>query len=53
MLGTEKSRGYGLEMICADLLAGANLDTIGFYLSTAGQQRRPSIFMASHEIIIL
>ena len=27
MLGTDKSRGYMLEMICADFLAGANLDT--------------------------
>jgi hypothetical protein len=26
MLGTDKSRGYRLEMICADFLAGANLD---------------------------
>jgi hypothetical protein len=26
MLGSEKSRGYCLEMICADFLAGANLD---------------------------
>jgi hypothetical protein len=26
MLGTEKSRGYCLEMICADFLAGANLE---------------------------
>jgi hypothetical protein len=25
MLGTDKSRGYRLEMICADFLAGANL----------------------------
>jgi hypothetical protein len=25
-LGTDKSRGYCLEMICADFLAGANLD---------------------------
>lgn len=25
MLGSEKSRGYCLEMICADFLAGANL----------------------------
>ncbi len=24
MLGTDKSRGYSLEMICADFLAGAN-----------------------------
>jgi hypothetical protein len=26
MLGTDKSRGYRLEMICADFLAGANLE---------------------------
>jgi len=26
MLGTDKSRGYCLEVICADFLAGANLD---------------------------
>jgi hypothetical protein len=26
MLGTDKSRGYCLEMICADFLAGAALD---------------------------
>jgi hypothetical protein len=26
MLGTEKSRGYCLEMMCADFIAGANLD---------------------------
>jgi hypothetical protein len=25
MLGTDRSRGYYLEMICADFLAGANL----------------------------
>jgi hypothetical protein len=27
MLGDDKSRGYCLEMICADFLAGANLDS--------------------------
>jgi hypothetical protein len=27
MVGTDKSPGYALEMICADFLAGANLDT--------------------------
>ena len=26
MLGADKSRGYCLEMICADFLAGANLE---------------------------
>ncbi len=28
MLGTDKSRGYCLEMICADFLAGAHLDKV-------------------------
>jgi hypothetical protein len=28
MLGTDKSRGYCLEMICADFLAGAHLDNV-------------------------
>src|SRR5205807_893499 len=27
MLGSDKARGYCLEMICADFLAGANLDS--------------------------
>jgi hypothetical protein len=27
MLGSDKSRGYCLEMICADFLAGAPLET--------------------------
>jgi hypothetical protein len=26
MLGSDRSRGYCLEMICADFMAGANLD---------------------------
>jgi hypothetical protein len=26
MMGSDRSRGYCLEMICADFLAGANLD---------------------------
>ena len=29
MLGSDKSRGYCLEMICADFLAGAALETGG------------------------
>ena len=28
MLGTDKSRGYCLEMICADFLAGADISQI-------------------------
>ena len=27
MLGSDRSRGYCLEVICADFLAGANLDS--------------------------
>ena len=27
MLGSDRSRGYCLEMICADFLAGANVDS--------------------------
>ena len=50
MLGTDKSRGYCLEMICADFLAGANLDNGNpdvllhsvsrFFKLLPGQQRR-------------
>jgi hypothetical protein len=29
ILGSDKSRGYCLEMICADFLAGANLESSG------------------------
>ena len=38
MLGTDKSRGYCLEMICADFCAGANLD-----------RENPEILIASLE----
>jgi len=34
LLGTDKSRGYCLEMICADFPAGANLD-IAFAVNRA------------------
>ena len=50
MLGSDKSRGYCLEMICADFLAGANLDSgepdvllhavSRFYQFLSGEQRR-------------
>jgi len=50
MLGTDKSRGYCLEMICADFLAGANLDSgnpqillssmIRFFKFLPGEQQR-------------
>ena len=50
MLGSDKSRGYCLEMICADFLAGANLDNgavdillksvVRFFNFLPGEQRR-------------
>ncbi len=50
MLGSDKSRGYCLEMICADFLAGANLDhgnagtllqsALRFFKFLPGEQRK-------------
>jgi hypothetical protein len=40
MLGTDKSRGYCLEMICADFLAGASLDGGDPELLLQSQRRR-------------
>ena len=40
MLGSDKSRGYSLEMICADFLAGAALETEN---STQGPECSASI----------
>ncbi len=39
MLGTDKSRGYCLEMICADFLAGASLDGANPHLLLHSQLR--------------
>jgi hypothetical protein len=39
MLGTDKSRGYCLEMICADFLAGASLDGANSELLLLSQRR--------------
>jgi hypothetical protein len=39
MLGTDKSRGYCLEMICADFLAGASLDGSNPELLLQSQRR--------------
>src|SRR5207248_10257107 len=51
MLGTDKSRGYCLEMICADLLAGAHLENgntdvllqsvLRFFKFLPGEERQP------------
>jgi hypothetical protein len=50
MLGSDRSRAYCLEMICADFLAAANLDhgdpemllfsTTRFFKFLPGEQRR-------------
>ena len=50
MLGSDKSRGYCLEMICADFLAGANLENnepsvmlqsiLRFFKFLPGEQQR-------------
>ena len=57
MLGTDKSRGYCLEMICADFLAGSNLDNDDptvllksmsrFFKFLPGEQRQAFL----HEVI--
>ena len=39
MLGSDKSRGYCLEMICADFLAGANLDNQNPFVLLASLRR--------------
>jgi len=44
MLGGQKARGYCLEMICADFLAGANLDASG---------RSDSLLLALHRMYLL
>jgi hypothetical protein len=61
MLGTDKSRGYCLEMICADFLAGANLENgnsdllllsmtrLYRLLPTAGRQKFMKQIEAPHE----
>jgi len=59
MLGTDKSRGYCLEMICADFLAGANLDNGNpdvllhsisrFFKFLSGEQRQTFLHQASEK----
>src|SRR5437868_11742566 len=39
MLGSDRSRGYCLEMICADFLAGANLDNQNPFVLLASLRR--------------
>src|SRR5204863_6657311 len=60
MLGTDKSRGYCLEMICADFLAGANLDSgqpdvllhtiSGLFRFLSGEQKQAFAELATQNI---
>jgi hypothetical protein len=59
MLGSDKSRGYCLEMICADFLAGANLENgnpeillrsiTNFFKFLPGEQRQSFLQHANQE----
>src|SRR5438128_9168745 len=60
MLGTDKSRGYCLEMICADFLAGANLDNGNpeallhsmsrFFKFLSGEQRQAFVQYVAEQV---
>ena len=60
MLGTDKCRGYCLEMICADFLAGANLENgdpqvllqsiVRLFKFLPGEQRRSFIEYAAEQV---
>ncbi len=60
MLGTDKGRGYCLEMICADFLAGANLENgdpqvllqsiVRLFKFLPGEQRRSFIEYAAEQV---
>jgi hypothetical protein len=60
MLGTSNSRGYCLEMICADFLAGANLQTgnsdillqsaLRFFTFLPGKERKAFLDHCSEQI---
>ena len=60
MLGSDKSRGYCLEMICADFLAGANLDgtrpevllntLVTFFRFLPGEQQRAFAAMVNARV---
>ena len=60
MLGTDKSRGYCLEMICADFLAGANLENdnpevllqsiVRLFKFLPGEQKRSFLEYAAEQV---
>ena len=49
MLGSDKSRGYCLEMICADFLAGANLENGNADVVLTSLQRSFAFLSAAHQ----
>jgi hypothetical protein len=61
-LGSDKSRGYCLEMICADFLAGANLEndnphvllqsTLRFFKFLPGEEKRAFLEHAKAEVTV-
>ena len=60
LLGTDNSRGYCLEMICADFLAGANLENenpevllqsaLRFFKFLAGEERRTFLHQVAEQV---
>jgi len=53
MLGSDKSRGYCLEMICADFLAGAALNDDNSDTLLASTQRLLRFLPATHQVRLL
>jgi hypothetical protein len=49
MLGSDRSRGYCLEMICADFLAGANLEHGNPEILLMSLRRLFAFLTASHQ----
>jgi hypothetical protein len=49
MLGSDRSRGYCLEMICADFLAGANLENGNADVLLTSLQRSFAFLSAAHQ----
>jgi hypothetical protein len=60
LLGTDNSRGYCLEMICADFLAGANLENenpevllqsaLRFFKFLPGEERRTFLHQVAEQV---
>ena len=60
MLGTDKSRGYCLEMICADFLAGAKLgnenseallqSALRFFKFLSGEERQTFLHQVTENV---